>query len=337
MTTKYFYVEWDTSRNVDMLQNISGLSVTAGAAKTFKFRVFYPRDAPENSLPPKTKDWVIRHPSSTNSPDAARVAMVSQAIGDRKLHAKSSDTVVLVSKDELRLAELESILKANSSASIVTVSTRNGTFLDCFDHICRECSIVFKDFFERDQHERFTHSLLCDNPNCDRSKKENGFDTKDKLIEHVSKQRKCEQCVGSGTVLKFCSVSKKDEHVRLVHSKSRVSRLSRTITSPPATIDLERDSGNVIHFRYGQCPLQCSINSACVQRFCTTEDQVKHHVTTHDAKFPYVCALCTAKEFSRELAFRSKARLVAHGKSFGHKQEELILQRWPGNKKDDFP
>ena len=321
MTSKFIYVEFDP-RNGDALKVLSELSFSTAALKSVRFHLFYPRDTPDSALPPKAKDWIVRHPTSTQSPDATRVAMVSHVVSDRKLHNKNSDVVVLASKEEARLAELQAVIKPNSSASIVTVSTRGKAFLDCFEHICKECYIIFKDFFEKDQHERFTHSLLCDNTNCDRSKKDNGFDTKDKLIEHVAKQRKCELCASSGTVAKFCSVSKKDEHVRLVHSKSRASKMSRAIASPPP-ID---DSGNVIHFRYGQYPLQCSVQPSCLQRFSTTEDQVKHHVTCHDAEFPYVCVLCASEGCSRDVFFESKASLVEHGKTRGHKREELIFK-----------
>ena len=316
MTTqsvKYFYIDWENGGS-KFLRSSDQITFTAGAQKLIRIHVFHQKSNPE-SLLLKDWKWISTHASATDSPEASWVAMMSSLLNDRKFLSKPSSFLYLVSSDEHKFAELISLIKPNTLGTIIPINAKITTITDCMEYYCALCSIVFRDNSEKDDHDRLIHLLLCNNASCERSKKGNGFWTESELREHVSKQRRCDICE---TGLVFCSLSKRDDHMRSVHMK-RAGNAARNISS----LDHRNDDISVLHFRYSLYPLPCLAEPACVQRFKTTKEQVKHHVTAHECEFPYVCMACVNK-YARPVCLRSKAELLEHAKEMGHEDEEFV-------------
>lgn len=314
---KYFYIDWESGGS-KFLRSSDKITVTPGAQKTIRIHVFYNRSNPE-SLLLNDWDWISKHPSATDAPDAAWVALMSSLISDRKFLTKPNVVLYLVSKDQSRFMELISVIKTNSVASIVPINSTTTSITDCLDHVCSLCLIIFRDSSEKEHHDRLNHLLLCNNPACDRSRKGNGFWNKSELQDHVSKQRKCDICL---TGLVFCSPKKKDEHMRSVHV--RKLNANRNASSLDHRTDADHTT---FHFRYSLYPLPCLAEPTCAQRFRTTAAQVFHHVSCHQCEFPYVCMACV-NQYKRPVCLKSKTELLDHAKVMEHRTEEFIFTEY---------
>lgn len=311
---KFFYIDWENGGS-KFLRSSDQITFTAGAQKMIRIHVFHQKSNPE-SLLLKDWKWITTHSTTTDSPEASWVALMSSLLNERRFLSKPSSVLYLVSSDEQKFMELITLIKPNTQGNIVPINARTTTITDCLDHVCALCLIVFRDSLEKDEHDRLIHLLLCNNPTCERSKKGNGFWTESELRDHVSKQRKCDIC---DTGLVFCSLSKRDDHMRSVHI--RRANAGRNVSS----MDQRNDEISTLHFRYSLYPLPCLAEPACVQRFKTSKEQVEHHVTEHECEFPYVCMACVNK-YARPLCLRNKSELLEHAKEMGHDDDEFIYR-----------
>ncbi|XP_032228616.1 uncharacterized protein LOC116612108 [Nematostella vectensis] len=314
MSVKLFYVDFEDGGD-NFFKEAQNFTMTSNAQKHNRVNVFHKKDC-QGALYISHMECIVKYPSSTYGPDASWVSLVSTLTVDKKLVSRPNVTLYLVSAHEKRLTELIALLKITHAT---TVNTGSVSFVDCFDSVCKLCKIIFKDDTEKEGHDRMNHLLLCDNSHCERSKRGNGFLNKVELDEHIAKQRKCDICTsGASAGLKFCSVAKRDDHMRTAHVR-RVNGIRS------ASVLDGRSEDHVLHFRYSLCPLPCFAETTCVQRFRTLSEQVLHHVTWHGSKFPYVCMACVST-YAQPVRLGTKSALIEHAKLMAHAQHEVFLQ-----------
>lgn len=314
---KYFYIDWENGGS-KFLKTSDHITFTAGAQKMIRLSVFHNRSNPESLLLLKDWKWISTHSTTTDSPDASWVMMMSSLMNERRFLAKPNVVLYLVSSNDARFMELISLIKTNTQANIIPVNSQTTSITDCLDFVCNLCLTVFKDTVEKEAHDRRVHWLLCNNPACERSKKGNGFWNESELRDHIARQRKCDMCDNSSLI--FCCHSKRDEHVRNLHI-----RRANAARNAGSSMNQRNDEMSVVHFRYSLFPLPCYAEPTCVQRFKTTKEQVQHHVTRHHCKFPYVCMPCVDK-YAQPVFLKSKLELLEHAKEMGHKYEDVLLR-----------
>ena len=283
--------------------------------ENMRVHVFYSRSTPTNELPVFTT-WLIGHESFTDSEDAIWVDLTAFVVGINARFAgletceqcssKHRMNVIIVWGDNEKGLELKALLRANNINAKV-ISERKTLFVDMFKHVCRYCNLIFKDSNQADTHDKVKHNHLCHNFQCERSRRNNGFYTRDELETHTKVQRICRFCPNDV----FCTDTMFYRHMKRNHDYCPCSCCEYS----------EREDNGMFEQYNALCPLPCLEEPACKARFSNIDAQAFHHKACHGAKYPYFCMACYKAE--RLVCVETSEKLLSHVQEEKHEKKDF--------------
>ena len=301
---KLIFIAWDKS----------GAEFLKGANFCFtpenlRVHVFYSKGTPAEDLP-KFTTWLIGHESLTDSKDAVWIDLTAFAVGInaiiegykacQKCLSKLKVNMAIVWGDSDKGLELKAILNANNIDVKVTDGRKPG-LIEMFPHVCLYCKLIFKDSEQASTHDKSKHNYLCHNSQCERSKRGNGFYTRDELESHMRAQKFCKLCPNDV----FCTEAKFDRHVKDNHKYC-----------PCTCHEYYEGEENLLEQFYALYPLPCLEEPACKARFKDIDTQAFHHKSLHGSEYPYFCLACYK---SKKLVYFKTAReLLKHARTENH-------------------
>lgn len=305
------FVAWE-GNGTDFLKGVN----LSHVPENLRVHVFYSKGTPVSELP-KFTSWLIGHESLTDSVDALWVDLTAYlvTINTRfsakkacpKCAARPEDNVsmTLVCGENARGSELAALLKANKIEMNV-MDGRNMTLIDMFQHVCRCCKMIFKDSMQAEKHDKTCHNFLCNNIQCEHSKRGNGFFTREELEIHLRAQKFCKFCPSDA----FCKDEMFSKHVKDNHKNCPCSCKEY----------YERDE-DLFEQYYARFPLPCLEEPACKARFKDIDTQAFHHKTYHGAEYPYFCMACYKNE--KLVCRKTGDELLRHANDEGHVKEDF--------------
>ena len=320
-TTSVYFVDWQTTTK----DFVKGIKFTT-SQRDLKVHIFYNKKTPKQDLPPDY-EWIVKHPTLTSSQDASWTALLTYLLyfytrlscnctesrcklwPNSHVHKRYKANVVC--GEESRYAELAAILTFNN-IPVKIVNAEEKTLLELFSFSCGRCKIIFKDKREADKHDHAHHNFLCDNPKCERSKRENGFFAKKELQEHLTGKTSCQFCPEKV----FCTAKKLEEHMTKTHKKCDCS-CGKYFETPSDCLE---------HF-YSTFPLPCLEDPSCTERFPNIEFQAFHHKSFHGATYPYYCMACYKNNYL--VCLKTAEELLNHVEREKHQQEDFSFAQIP--------
>ena len=320
-STSIYFVDWETTSK-EFVQGIR----FASTQNDVQVHIFYNKSTPKSELP-EDCEYIVKHPTLTSSAEASWTALITYVVHFymhvschcakthcklwAKPHFHTRYRAHLACGDEARFEELEAILKFNR-IPIKIIRVEEKTLLDLFDYSCGQCKIIFKNEKEADLHDRNKHNYLCSNSRCGKSRRHNGFFTRNELEEHVAGQQNCEFCPEKI----FCSPGKLREHMRKTHKKCDCS----------CDVYYETREDFLKHF-YSNLPLPCLEEPNCCERFPNIEFQAFHHKSVHGATYPYYCMACYKKRHL--VCLKTAEELLNHVEEEKHSNIEFFFAQIP--------
>ena len=306
-----YFLAWENS-SIHFLDDIE----FANPPQNLQVHVFYAKGTPKEELP-RPASWLIGHESLTTSKEAIWVDLTAYVISlyaRRALGPKCSQcakdarpklNMSLICGEEEKGRELAAVLKANSM-NIKVIDSKKRTFLDMFEHVCHCCKLIFEQKGEAEEHDKAHHNFLCHNMQCERSRRGNGFYTREELESHLRAQRFCKFCPSDV----FCMDLKYDKHVYDNHKPCPC----------PCKEYYESDEDLFQHY-YTRYPLPCLEEPACLSRFKNIEAQAFHHKSMHGSEYPYFCMACFKLE--KLVCLKTGEELVAHSEEKRHREKDF--------------
>ena len=307
---KLFFMPWGKCCE-EFLNGVSFVYVP----ENIRVHVFYSKSTPPNQLP-KFANWLIGHESLTDSKDAVWIDLTAFVISmnARLARIKCRECVskpdakvnmAVVCEDDEKGHELAAILKANE-IDMKVVDGRKNMLMDLFQHVCRCCKLIFKDSNQAEEHDKTQHNFLCHNTQCERSKRGNGFYTREELEIHLRAQKFCKFCPSDV----FCTDTMISRHIKDNHSQC-----------PCSCKDYYEREEDLFEQYYARYPLPCLEEPACEARFKDIDTQAFHHKTFHGAQYPYFCMACYKNE--KLMCYRTGEELLDHVQDENHNNKDF--------------
>eukprot|EP00794_Sanderia_malayensis_P012018 gene12018-13258_t len=306
-----YFIAWEEG-GVHFLNNAEFVKSPAN----LRVHVFYSKGTSAQELP-KSAKWIVGHESLTDSNEAIWVDLIAYVVSFYARAAveygcqlcrnnnKPKLNMNLICSDNDRGKELIAVMKANK-VEIKVVDGRKHTFLDMFQHVCYPCKLIFESTSDANKHDKACHNFLCHNTQCERSRRGNGFYTREELEKHLRGQKFCKYCPSDV----FCTESRFQNHMRDNHKQCPC----------PCGEYFERHDDLMEHF-YARYPLPCLEEPACDARFRDIEAQAFHHKSVHGTNYPYYCMACFKKE--KLVRLRTANELMNHVDEENHTENDF--------------
>lgn len=306
---KLIFIAW----NKDGAEFITG-SNFCFIPENLRVHVFYSKGTPPEDLPRFTT-WLIGHESLTDSKDAVWIDLTAFVVSINanferrktclKCSSKLKTNMTIVWGDSEKGLELKAILNANNIDVKVTDGRKLG-LIDMFQHVCRYCKLIFKDSKQADEHDKSKHNYLCHNIQCERSKRGNGYYTREELESHLRAQKFCKFCPSDV----FCTDAMFDKHIKDNHSYC-----------PCSCKEYYEGEEDLFEQYYALYPLPCLEEPACKARFKDIDTQAFHHKAWHGAEYPYFCLACY--KIKKLVCAKTAQELLQHVKTENHVEKDF--------------